>query len=232
MATHLDLQEQEQVDQLKAFWNQYGNLITWTLILALGAFAAWNGWNWWQREQGVKASAMFDELERASQAADVERSTRIFGDLKERYPRTAYAQQGALLAAKVQADKGQADAALASLAWASDNGSDDGLRAVARLRAAGLLLDKKQYDAARAQLDAAASGSVVPGFGALIADRRGDLLLVQGKPDQARAAYDAAYKAMDEKLEYRRLVEAKLTALGGSASLAAGAAAAASGVAK
>ena len=232
MATHLDLQEQEQVDQLKAFWNQYGNLITWTLILALGAFAAWNGWNWWQREQGVKASAMFDELERASLAADLERSTRIFGDLKERYPRTAHAQQGALLAAKVQADKGQADAALASLAWAADNGSDDGLKAVARLRAAGLLLDKKQYDAARAQLDAAGSGSAAPGFTALVADRRGDLLLAQGKKEEARASYEVAYKAMDEMLEYRRLVEAKLTSLGGGASLGTGAAAAASGVAQ
>ena len=49
MATPLDLQEQEQIDQLKAFWNQYGNLITWTLTLALAGFAAWNGWNWWQR---------------------------------------------------------------------------------------------------------------------------------------------------------------------------------------
>ncbi len=231
MATHLDLQEQEQVDQLKAFWNQYGNLITWALILALGAFAAWNGWNWWQREQGVKASAMFDELDRASQAGDVERSARIFGDLKERYPRTAHAQQGALLAAKVQADKGQLDAALASLAWAADNGGDEGLRAVARLRAAGLLLDKQQWDAARAQLDAVGSAAVAPGFAALVADRRGDLLLAQGKREEARKAYEAAYQAMDEKLDYRRLVEAKLTSLGGSPGRAAGATAAASGVA-
>ena len=230
MATHLDLQEQEQVDQLKAFWNQYGNLITWTLIAALGAFAAWNGWNWWQRDQGVKASAMFDELDRAVQATDVERSAGIFADLKQRYPRTVYAQQGALLAAKVQADKGQADAALASLAWAADNAGDDALRAIARLRAAGLLIDKKQYDAALAQLDGVVSGKVAGEFAALVADRRGDVLAAQGKGAEARIAYDAAVKAMDTKLEYRRLIEAKLTALGGSAASAP--AAAASGVAQ
>ena len=39
MATQLDLEEQEQLDQLKAFWKQYGNLITWVLIAALAAFA-------------------------------------------------------------------------------------------------------------------------------------------------------------------------------------------------
>ena len=63
MATPLDLQEQEQLDAIKSFWKQYGNLITWTLILVLGAFAAWNGWNWYQRDQGIKAGAMFDELD-------------------------------------------------------------------------------------------------------------------------------------------------------------------------
>lgn len=213
MATPLDLQEQEQVDQLKAFWNQYGNLITWTLILALGGFAAWNGWNWWQREQGTKASAMFDELERAAQAADAERSARVFADLKERFPRTAYAQQGALLAAKVHADKGQTALALAALAWAGDNAEDE-IRIIAHLRAAGLMLDSKQYDNALAQVEAAASGKRAKEFEALIADRRGDVLLAQGKKDDARKAFEAAYQAMDRKLEYRHLIEAKLTALG------------------
>ena len=230
MATHLDLQEQEQVDQLKAFWQQYGNLITWTLTLALAGFAAWNGWNWWQREQGAKAGAMFDELDRAAQANDAEKSARVFADLKERFARTAYAQQGALLAAKVQAEKGQADAALTTLAWASDNAGEDEIRTIARLRAAGLLLDKKQYDAALAQLDAAAQGKSASEFEALIADRRGDVLLAQGKPGDARKAFEAAYKALDAKLDYRQIVDAKLTALG--AAPASVASAAASGAAQ
>ncbi len=229
MATHLDLQEQEQIDQLKAFWNQYGNLITWTLILALSGFAAWNGWNWWQRSQAAKASAMFDELDRAAQAADVERAARVFADLKERFPGTAYAQQGSLLAARVQAEKGQADAALATLAWAADSASEDEYRTIARLRAAGLLLDKKQYEPALAQLDAAAQGKNAKAFEALVADRRGDVLLAQGKKDEARKAYEVAYRAMDEKLEYRRLLDAKLTALGAAP---AAASAAASGAAQ
>ena len=231
MATPLDLQEQEQVDQLKAFWKQYGNLITWTLILALGGFAAFNGWNWWQREQGSKASSMFDELERAAQAGDAERSTRVFSDLKERFARTSYAQQGALLAAKVQAEKGQTDAALVSLAWASENAGEDEIRTIARLRAAGLLIDKKQFDAALSQLDAAAGGKNAKEFEALVADRRGDVFMAQGKKDEARKAFEVAYKAMDEKIDYRRLIDAKLTALG-AAPIATAAASAPSGATK
>jgi predicted negative regulator of RcsB-dependent stress response len=226
MATPLDLQEQEQLDQIKAFWNQYGHLITWTVTLALAGFAAWNGWNWWQRSQATKAAALFDELDRVAQAGDVERAGRAFGDLKERFPRTLQAQQAALLAAKVQADKGQPDAALTTLAWAADNAGEDEYRTLARLRAAGLLMDKKQYDEALKQLDAAQQGKPRE-FDALIADRRGDVLAAQGKKAEALAAYQAAYKAMDSKADYRRLLEAKLTALGAAPEAAASAPAAA-----
>ena len=209
MANTLDLQEQEQLDDIKAFWKQYGNLITWLITACLLAFAGWNGWGWYQRDQAVKASAMFDELDRAAVAGDADKAGRVFADLKERYGRTSFAQQGGLMAARVQFDKGQPDAAKASLGWVADNATEDEYRSVARLRLAGVLLDTKQYDAALKALDASTTAQ----FAALVADRRGDVLLAQGKPAEATTAYQAAYKAMGDKLEYRRLIEAKLTAL-------------------
>lgn len=231
MATQLDLQEQEQLDALKAFWNKQGNLITWTLVIALSAVLGWNGWQYWQRDQAAKASAMFDELDRAAQAGDADKSGRVFNDLKERFPRTAFAQQGALLAARTQLAKGQLDAAKASLGWAADNATEEEMRMVARLRLAAVLGDAKQYADALKALD----GVKGEGFEALAADRRGDLLMAEGKKDEARAAWQAAYKGMGEKLDYRRLVEAKLTAIGAApeaATPAAAASAAASGAAK
>ena len=210
MATHLDLEEQEQLDQLKAFWKQYGNLITWVLVVVLGAYAAWNGWNAYQRDQGAKAGALYDELERAAQAVDAERATRIFADMQSRYPRAAFTHQAGLVAARVESEKAQYDAARASLAWVAEHASDDALRSIARLRLAGLLLDTRQYDEALKQLDAIDS----PDFVALAADRRGDVLLAQGKTADAQAAYSRAWAAMDPKIDYRRLVEAKLNFLG------------------
>ena len=210
MANTLDLQEQEQLDDLKAFWKQYGNLITWVITACLLAFAGWNAWGWYQRDQATKASAMFDELDKAAVAGEADKVGRIFNDLKDRYGRTVFAEQGGLLAARVQFDKGQADAAKASLAWVADNAAEDEYRSVARLRLAGLQLDAKQYDAALKTLDA---DSAKP-FAALVADRRGDVLLAQGKSAEARTAYQAAWKAMGDKVDYRRLIEAKLTALG------------------
>ena len=224
MATQLDLQEQEQLDALKAFWNKQGNLITWTLVLALGGFAAWNGWNYWQREQGVKAGAMFEDLDRAVTAGDVEKTTRVFADMKERFPGTAFTQQGGLAAAKLQAAKGQADAAKASLTWVAEHGAEVEVRTIARLRLAALQTDARQLDEALKTLDVAQA----EGFEALVADRRGDILMLQGKKDAARAAYQTAYKTMSEKVDYRRLIEAKLTAMGASPAEAASATGAAS----
>jgi predicted negative regulator of RcsB-dependent stress response len=210
MATHLDLEEQEQLDQIKHFWKQHGNLITWVLVALLGAYAAWNGWNWYQRDQAVKAAAMYDELERAAQAGDADKAGRVFNDLKDGYGRTAYAQQGGLLAARLQLDKGQGDAARASLTWVSEHAAEAEYQTVARLRLAAVLLDDKKYDEALKQLDGASAKE----FEALVADRRGDVLLAQGKKADAQTAYQSAYKAMGEKVEYRRLIDAKLTALG------------------
>lgn len=210
MATHLDLEEQEQLDQLKAFWKQYGNLITWVLIAVLGAYAAWNGWNYWQRDQAANAGAMFDELDAAARAGDAERAGRVFNDMQSRYPRATFTEQAGLVAAKAQYEKGQVEAARAALTWVSTNASQDEYKTVARLRLAGLLLGEKKYDEALKQLEGAPS----PAFAALVDDRRGDILLAQGRADDAKAAYSKAWSAMADTVDYRRLIEAKLIALG------------------
>ncbi len=210
MATQLDLQEQEQLDALKAFWKRYGDAITWLLTAVLVAYAGYTGWNWWQREQSLKAGAMYDELERAVQAGDAEKTARVFEDMKQRFARTAYTQQAGLLAARVQFDKDKMDGARAALVWVAENAQEEEYRVIARVRLAGLLMEAKQYDEALKQLDAA---KAVP-FQALVADRRGDVLLAQGKKAEAQEAYEQARKAMDDKQAYRELVDAKLTALG------------------
>ncbi len=210
MAKHLDLEEQEQLDELKHFWKQYGDLITWALIAVFGAIAAWNGYQYWQRSQATQASVMYDEIERAVQSGDAARIDRSLADMKDRFGGTTYAQQAGLLAARAYYDKGNVEASRAALNWVAEKASDEGYQAIARLRLAGLLLEKKAYDEALQQL----SGSFPKDFAALAADRRGDILAAQGKKAEARVEYEKAYKGLDERAEYRRLVEVKLNALG------------------
>lgn len=210
MAKHLDLEEQEQLDELKHFWKQYGNLITWSLIAVLSAFAGWNGYQYWQRSQAAQAAVMYEEVERALQSGDLTRVDRSLADMKDRFGRTTYAQQAGLLAARAHYDKGNVDASRAALNWVAEKSSDEGYQAIAKLRLAGLLLDKKAYDEALQQV----SGNFPKDFAALAADRRGDILAAQGKKSEAAAQYEKAYKGLEERVEYRRLVEVKLNALG------------------
>jgi predicted negative regulator of RcsB-dependent stress response len=209
MARQLDLEEQEQLDELKHYWNQYGNLITWILIVVLGSIAGWNAWQWWSRDQAVKASALYDEVDRAAATGDTARVEQAFNDVKDKFGRTTYAQQSGLLAARVLEDKGKPDAAKSALQWVADRSGDEGLQAVAKLRLAAVLVQAKDYDNALKQLD----GMPKP-FEALAADRRGDIYNLQGKKDQARQEYIKAWQGLGGDSEYRPLVEVKLTALG------------------
>ncbi len=210
MATHLDLEEQEQLDQLKHFWNTYGTLITWVVLLAAGAFLAWNGWQYFQRNKAAQAAALYDEVERSTQSGDVERIQRVLGDMKERFATTTYAQQAGLLVAKTLYEKGNAEGSRAALGWVAQNAVDPGYQVIAKLRLSAELLDSKSYDEALKQLD----GKVPAEFEPLVADRKGDIYLAQGKRDEAQLEYRKAWTGLGAASDYRRLIEIKLNAVG------------------
>ena len=210
MANHLDLEEQEQLDQLKHFWNTWGTLISSVLIVVAGSLLAWNGYQYWQNRQAAQAAALLDAVEVAARGGDQARVTQAFSDLKAKFAGTTQTAQAGLALAKMSADAGNLDAAKEALAWVAEHARDDGLRAVGRLRLASVLMDQKNYDEALKQL----SSNVSVEFEALFADRRGDIYVLQDKRADAISEYSKAYKAFEEGLEYRRLVEIKLGALG------------------
>jgi predicted negative regulator of RcsB-dependent stress response len=210
MANHLDLEEQEQLDEIKHFWKQYGNAITWVLIAVLGAYAAWNGYQYWQRSQASQAATLFDEIEKVSREADADKLARAFSEMKDRFASTTYAQQAGLLVAKSQYEAGKVDDAKATLTWVAEKSADPGYASVGRLRLAGVLMDAKAYDEALKVLGT----GIAEEFAALQADRRGDIYLAQGKKPEAREQFLKAFKAFDERTDYRRLVLVKLNSLG------------------
>jgi predicted negative regulator of RcsB-dependent stress response len=136
MASHLDLEEQEQLDELKHFWKRWGDLITWVLIVVLGGYAAWMGWQTYQGKQAAQAAALYDTVERAALGGDMALLDRSVGDIKDKFASTTYAQQAALLAARVYNEKDRKADAKVQLVWVIDKASDDGYQALARLRLA------------------------------------------------------------------------------------------------
>ncbi len=207
-----DLEEQEQLATLKAWWRQYGNLVTWLLTLVLAGYAAWTGWNYYQSNQTVQASQLYDELQKAVSAKDNAKVQRAAADMKEKFGRTPYAQMSALTAAKTAFDANDLKAAKAQLQWIVDHGTDDEYKAVAKIRLAGILLDEKAYDEGLKLL----ASDFSMAFAGVVADRKGDILVAQNKIADARVAYQLALEKMDEKNPGRQLVQLKLDAIGGA----------------
>lgn len=216
---HYDLEEQEQIDTLKTWWKMYGNLVTGILVAVALAVAGWQGWNWWQRQQAVKASAVYSSLQTAAMQRDAKRARELAGELIDKYSVTAYAGMGALLAAKVQVDAGDAQNARVQLAWAAENAKDPGLRDLARLRLATVMLDAKAYDDAMKQLAAEPGATFAPRF----AELRGDVFAAQDKSAEARNAYDMALAKFDalarddetrQRAGYKEVLQAKRDSLG------------------
>jgi predicted negative regulator of RcsB-dependent stress response len=206
-----DLEEQEQIANFKAFWDRFGNLISWVLIIALGSYAGYNYWNSHKGKQAAEASVLYSQLTDSLQANDNAKVQRIAGDIEKQFGGTAYGQMAALNAARAAFDANDLKTAKAQLQWAVDNGNDE-YKSVARLRLSGVLLDEKAYDQALALLN----GEFLPQFAGEVADRKGDVLTAQNKLPEARAAYQAALDKMDKNNPGRQLVQIKLDAIGGA----------------
>ena len=207
---HYDLEEQEQLAQIKHFWNRYGNLIAGVLIVVFGGIAAFNGWNYWQRTQASKAAILFDQVERASLAKDKALMERSITDIKTQFGRTVTASQAALLVAGTYVDMGEPDAAKAALQWVAESSKDAEYQGIARLRLAALAIEAKQWDDANRWLSFAFGDALKP----LAADRQGDVWALQGQADKAKTEYQKAWDTMDKNSEYRRLLAVKLASLG------------------
>jgi predicted negative regulator of RcsB-dependent stress response len=205
MANHLDLEEQEQLDQIKHFWSQNGNLITWLITAGLVVYASWGGYQYWANAQASQASILFGEIEKASSSKNSERVAAAFNDLSSKFPTTVFAAQAGLIQAASRAEASDWSGAGQALDWVVKNTKDDGLLAVASLRLAGVYLQQAQFDNALKTLDR----SFPDAFSGLVSDRRADILAAKMNPVEARAAYDVALAKLPANAEYRRLVEIK-----------------------
>ncbi len=207
-----DHAEQEQLASLKSWWSQYGNLVTWLLIIVLGAYAAWAGWGVYQRNQAAQAGQLYEELQKAVTAQDKDKIQRVATDMEEKFSGTAYAQMSGLTAAKSAFDSNDFKTAKAQLQWVADKGSDE-YKAIAKIRLAGILLDEKAYDEGLKVL----AGDFPAEFAGVVSDRKGDIFVAQNKLDEARTAYQAALEKTDAQNPGRQLIQIKLDAIGGNA---------------
>jgi predicted negative regulator of RcsB-dependent stress response len=205
-----DLEEQEQIETLKAWWKQYGTLVMVAVLACLLTIAGIQGWRYYRAQQTERASILFNQLEQAEAANDPKKVRDIAVQIVDKHGASPYAPMAALAAAKAGFSTGELESAKKNLQWAVENAKDKEVRDVARLRLAGILLDEKKYDEALKLVSAEHTAAYAPFY----ADLRGDILAIQGKPDEARTAYQAALEKLEARSQYRTLVEMKLDATG------------------
>ena len=206
-----DLEEQEQLATLKAWWTENGNLVLTVVSLVLIAYSAWQGWNYYQRNQVSQASGLYEAVQKAAAANDLKLVRESAGAVLEQFPRTTYAAMAALVSAKAHFQSGDLKTAHVQLAWVAENAKDEGLQDIARLRLASVMLDEKAYDDALKVLDAKHGAA----FDAQFLATRGDVLVALGKKEEAGSAYKAALEKADAKdAGQRAYIQLRLDALG------------------
>jgi predicted negative regulator of RcsB-dependent stress response len=205
-----DLEEQEKIDELKAWWKQYGQMVIVVAVAACVGAAAAAGWQWYKRTQAEQASQLYGTLEKAMQANDLKQIRDVSAQLMDKFGGTAYGPMAALAGAKANFDAGDAEGAAAQLRWAIEHARDEGIAATARLRLAAVLLDEKKYDDALKLLGAGYPDA----YAGLFEDQKGDVYVAQGKTGEARTAYKAALEKLPVQGTYRQIVQVKLDGLG------------------
>ncbi len=205
-----DLEEQESLAQLKAWWDKWGNLTLTCITIVCLAFAAYNGWNWYKRYQGGKATVAYVQLQNAYVQGD-EKNVRSLSDgLMKEYSSHVFASLAALMKAEVEHKAGNLDEARAALNWVINESGHPEYNTVARVRLAGLELDAKDAQKAKAALDGIDTAQAEQ---PIVLDRRGDVLLALGDVEGARESWEKAIERDSASGELLALLSLKIQAL-------------------
>ncbi len=205
-----DLEEQEQMAEIKAWWAQYGRLLIVGVIGGLLVISSVYGWRYYRNTQAVSAASLFDQQQRAERASDHKKVRDIASQIIDHYSSTGYAVLAALAAARSNFETGDLAAAKLRLQWVMDNAKDQETGDIARLRLARVLFDENNSAGALQQLEV----KPVDSFVGLYADLKGDVLFAQGKRAEARAAYQVALDKSDAASSLRQILQLKLDATG------------------
>lgn len=210
-----DLEEQEQISQIKGWWDDNGRQLIALVAAVLLGVAGWQGWHWYTAKTATEASMLYSAVLKAGGDGDAQKAREAAGLILQQYDATSYAFLAALTSGKVQVEAKDLKTAALQLAWVVEHAPDAAVRDIARLRLAAVQFDQGDNGAALATLAAEPVSELAGGF----ADLRGDILAADGKREEAREAYRKALDALRAgggRPALADLVEVKLDALGGA----------------
>jgi predicted negative regulator of RcsB-dependent stress response len=208
--------EDEQVEALKRWWNEYGRAVLAGLAIALVLAFGWRAWVSYRSGQSEKASAEYEQMLAAVQSGALEKADKIGRHVVGEFESTPYAPLASLYLAKIAVGRGELPAAEAHLRWALDNAKMPGVKNTARLRLARVLLAQNKPKEALALLEGAEAG----GFEAAYAEAKGDIYAATGERAKALDAYQRALTGYVSQPTKQSLLKMKIDDLAGAAEAA------------
>ena len=205
----LDLEEQEQVDKLKALWKKYGAYITRGVIAFFVLYGLFQGWGYYQTKQSLGASELYQSivvLDEKNTKDILEKSQKLIDD----FSGTPYAGRAAILFAKASYLDGNKDKAKEKLDWATSHAKESATESIALIQLGQILVEEKKYEDALKKVNDVEN----EGYLGLSNDLKGDILNAMGKKEEAKKAYLEALKRFGPKDPYAKFTQEKLESLG------------------
>lgn len=194
----MSMTEEEQIAQLKDWWQRNGKPLLTGGVLALALVFGWQGWQHYKTSQAQGAGALYQQMLESTFTADgqpdVGRVTELAARLKKEYGGTSYAQYASLFIAKLAVENGKLDDAIAELKPLLDKPADEAIGEMARQRTARVLAAQGKVEEGLKLLD----GKVDKAWQASREELKGDLLVQLGRGDDAHAAYQKAKESLAE----------------------------------
>jgi len=184
--------DDEKVESIKKWWKENGMSVVGGVAIGLAVVFGWRSWTDYRNGVGAQASAAFEQLMISAAAGEAESTAKQAQILDQQYGATPYPALGALVAARVLYESGDAPAAMTALQRLLVKAPDPALTRLAALRLARIQLALGQLDAAAATVAAHDDGAAFAGDFAAV---RGDLAAARGDSAAARAAYEQAITA-------------------------------------
>ena len=205
MAAHLE--EQQELDDFKYFWKNWGRWLFALLIAAALGYLGYIIYKDHKISQNREAAEVLAQMvDKAQSKADSKQINVDLLKLQQDYPDTVPAAQATMMVAATEFDAGRYDTAAGHLNWVLSNQKAPLIQALAAQRLAVVLLQQKKYDAAIAAL----SAKVEADFEPLLLEAKGDVYAAQNKTKEAAQSYQQALEKLPKDAIERELLQMKL----------------------
>lgn len=206
------LSDREQEEALRTWWRDNWRWLIGGIGLGVALLVGYFQWQDYRERRSVAAGVEYAKVSALAEQKKLDEAQTALAKLTNDHDKSAYAQQGRLLIAKLQVEAGKYDQASQSLREVMDKSKDKELATLAKLRLARVLIQQGKHAEAIGLLNVQELGA----FAATAREIRGDANVAKGDQGAARAEYAAALAADDAQID-RSMLEMKLQEVGGAA---------------